>query len=130
MKKSSLKDYKILLVTLISLLAITGIGFIDNALWNIIFAVVGVIAYFIVGLLYSTGLIDGKREGSEANAAVFIILIIIGILIYQGLRKFQQWLVSWPLALKIIVPSCIVLFIIFAIVMIIVINKKGNNNEQ
>lgn len=129
MKRSSLKDYKALLVTLISLLAITGIGFIDDAIWNIVFAIIGVLAYLIVGFLYSTGLIDGRREGSEANSAIFIILIIIGIIIYQGLRKFQKWLVSWPLAIKIIVPSFLLLLIAFVIIMMIVLRKKDNNNE-
>lgn len=129
MKRSALKNYKVLLVTLISLLTITGIGFIDNAIWNIILVCIGGLTYLIVEILYSIGLITGKKEGGKVNLAVSIVLIIIGIIIYQGLRKFRQWLVSWPPAVKTIVPIIILLLIAFVFVMMIVLNKKNNNNK-
>ena len=44
-----------LLVLLISSLAITGISFIDDQVWNIIFLVVGMVAYAIVGFMFSIG---------------------------------------------------------------------------
>lgn len=42
-----------LLVLLISSLAITGISFIDDQVWNVIFLVVGMVAYAIVGFMFS-----------------------------------------------------------------------------
>ena len=87
MNYKRLTALKALLIVLVTSVTITGISFLDDKIWNVIIAVVGVIAYVIVGLLYSIHLIDGKQEGKTAYAAVFIILIIIGFLIYQGILK-------------------------------------------
>jgi len=35
-------------------------------------------------------LISGKEAGKKAYAAVFIILLIIGVLIYNGILKVEQ----------------------------------------
>ena len=124
MNYKGLTALKALLIVLITSVTITGISFLDDKIWNIIIAVVGVIAYGIVGLLYSIHLIDGKQEGKTAYAAVFIILIIIGFLIYQGILKVEQWILSWPLAVKIFVPTVMGLLIIGTIVLLIIGNKK------
>ena len=124
MKNNSLSYYKILLVALISSLSITGIGFLDNYFWNTVFAIIGMIAYAIVGVLYSLHLITNKKDGKDAFIVVFVILIIIGIFIYQGIIKFQQWLVSWPLWIKIVIPSILLVGIISVIVLMILKKKR------
>ena len=58
-----MKKLKALLVFLISSLAITGVSFIDGKIWNVIFLVVGMIAYVIVGILFSIGVLHGKEAG-------------------------------------------------------------------
>lgn len=121
---NSLKLYKILLVTLISSVCITGIGFIDDKIWNLIFSIVGIIAYAIVGLLFSFGLLSGKKAGREAYILVFIILIIIGFYMYQGIVSFQQWIISWPLYVKVIVTSILTLAIILIAILLILKNRK------
>ena len=66
---------------------------------------VGVAAYGIVGILYSFHLISGKEAGKEAYATVFSVLLIIGVLIYNGILKVEQWIFSWPVFVKILVLS-------------------------
>ena len=60
-----------LLVALISALAITGISFIDDQIWNVIFIVVGIASYSIVDILFSIGILHGKQAGKDAYALVF-----------------------------------------------------------
>ena len=67
--------YKAVLIALITSISITGVSFLDDAIWNLIMAIVGVVAYAIVGVLYSIHAIHGKNAGKEAYAAVFIILL-------------------------------------------------------
>ena len=131
MNYKRLTALKALLIVLVTSVTITGISFLDDKIWNAIIAVVGVIAYGIVGLLYSIHLIDGKQEGKTAYAAVFIILIIIGFLIYQGILKVEQWIFSWPLAVKIIVPTLMGLLIVGTIVLLVIgHNKKPIEENQ
>lgn len=124
MKRNSLGIYKVLLVSLITSLSITGIGFLDNKIWNLIMLIIGMVAYSIVGLLFSIELISGKKAGKEAYAAVFIILLILGYCVYNGIIKLQQWILSWPLYVKIIVPSVLGCLIAATIVLIILINRR------
>ena len=72
---------------------------------------VGMLTYSIVGLLFSFGLISGKNAGKDAYAAIFIFLLLIGCCIYQGIVKLQQWILSWLLYIKILVPSVLALLI-------------------
>ena len=127
MKHNSFNEYKVLLITLISSLAITGIGFIDNQIWNTIFAVLGIMTYGIVALLYSAHIISGKQAGKDVNAVVFIILLLLGFYVYKGIVEFQQWLVSWPLWCKILVPILLTAGIITTIVLIRLKNKKDSH---
>lgn len=120
----SLTAYKALLITLITSLSITGASFLDNRIWNLIMAIVGVGAYAIVGVLYSIRAISGRKAGREAYAAVFIILLFLGYCVYQGIIKFQQWVLSWPLALKIIIPSIMVLLIAGTIIWRVIKSKE------
>lgn len=113
-----------LLVFLISSLAITGISFIDNQVWNVIFFIVGLIAYAIVGLMFSAGILHGKQAGKEAYAFVFFLLLLGGYAVYKGLEQLKLWVLAWPLFVKILVPSIIGLGII-AVVVLIILFKKG-----
>lgn len=90
--------------------------------------IVGMITYAIVGLLFSLGLIAGKNAGKEAYAAVFIILLLIGYCIYEGIVKIQQWVLSWPLFVKILVP--IILGLLIAGTITILIVKKRKNTDE
>lgn len=88
--------------------------------------VVGLLSYSIVGLMFSIGLISGKQTGKEAYAAVFIIYLIIGYCVYQGIIKLQEWILSWPLVVKIIVPIFVVMLIVGTV--IIVFLSKENKD--
>lgn len=130
MNYKGLTALKALLIVLVTSITITGISFLDDKIWNVIIAVIGVIAYGIVGLLYTIHLIDGKQEGKTAYAAVFIIVIIIGFLIYQGILKVEQWILSWPLAVKIIVPTVMGLLIVGTITLLVIGHKKKPIEEK
>lgn len=112
MKRNTLNEYKVLLVTLITSLSITGISFLDNKIWNLIMVIIGMLAYAIVGMLFSLHLLDGKNAGKEAFAAVLIILLVVGIYVYQGIISFQKWILSLALWIKILIPSILILIII------------------
>lgn len=126
--RRNLSLYKVVLVALITSLTITGIGFIDDKIWNIIMIVIGMLAYSIVGILYSLKIISGKDGGKEAYAAVFIVLLLLGYCVYQGIVAFQAWLLSWPLAVKIIVPTVMILCIALFIFLVLK-NKKKESSE-
>lgn len=119
-----MKKLNALLVFLISSLAITGISFIDGKVWDVIFLVVGMIAYAIVGVLFSIGILHGKEAGKDAYALVFFLLLLGGYAVYKVLKKLKLWIISWPLAVKIIVPSAIFLAIVCVITLILIRNKK------
>ncbi len=130
MKKNNLGIYKIILVTLISSVAITGIGFVDDKIWEIVFVIVGMLAYSIVGLLYSYRFISGPQAGKQAYAAVFIIITVIGYIIYQKLLEFKLWLISWPLYVKIIVISSLIISVITTIIIMCVRIFKSKKNAE
>ncbi len=135
-KNTSLGFYKVILTTLITSLAITGISCLDDKIWNIIMIVIGMLAYSIVGLFFSIGLIHGKNAGKEAYAFVFIVLLILGYCVYSGIVAIQNWILSWPLYVKILVPS-LLLFAIIAIIVVLLFKKcktksqnSANNNND
>lgn len=125
-----MKKINALLVFLISSLTITGISFIDGKVWDVIFLVIGMIAYSIVGILFSIGILHGKDAGKEAYAFVFLLLILGGYAVYKGLEKLRLWILAWPLFVKILVPSIIGAIIITGIVLIILYKKKINGKNQ
>lgn len=124
-----MKKYVALLVLLISSIVITGISFIDGKIWDIIFYIVGMISYAIVGVLFSLGILSTKKQGSDAYAFVFIILILGGYGFYKLLALTRGWVLSWPPFIKILVPSLIVIGTVAAIVFVIrkQIKEKTNN---
>ena len=113
-----------LLVFLISSLAIIGISFIDDQIWNVIFLIVGMVTYAIVGFMFSIGFLHGKQAGKEAYAFVFFLLLLGGYAVYKGLEQLKLWVWTWPLFVKILVPSIIGLGVIAVVVLIILFKKR------
>ena len=122
-----MKKLNALLVFLISSIAITGISFIDGKIWDIIFLVVGMIAYAIVGFLFSIGLLSTKKDGKDAYAFVFLLLLLGGYGFYKLLELIRNWILSWPLFVKILVPTLLIAGIcvgIFFVIRRMIILKK------
>ena len=133
-----MKKINALLVFLISSLAITGISFIDGKIWDVIFIVVGLVAYAIVGVLFSIGILSTKKQGSDAYALVFFLLLLGGYGVYKALEALRNWILSWPLAAKIAAPIaigaaiivCIILTIRYAIKNKDKLKKEDSGNEE
>jgi len=89
-----MKKYLPLLIFLLSSLTITGISFIDDKICDIIVAGMGVLAYAIVGMMNSFGLLKSKSDGGKAYVFILILLIIGGFAVYQGLMNFQAWILT------------------------------------
>lgn len=123
-----MKKYIALLIFLISSVAITGISFIDGKIWDIIFYVIGIVSYAVVGVLFSLGILSTKKQGSDAYAFVFLILVLGGYGVYKLLELIRIWILSWPLFVKILVPSLITACIGVAIFFVInkMITEKKN----
>ncbi len=115
-KNGPLGFYKIILTALITSLAITGVSYLDDKIWNMVMVIIGMLAYSIVGILFSVGLIHGKNAGKEAYAFVFIILLILGYCVYSGIVAFQNWVLSWPLYVKILMPSLLLIAVIISMI--------------
>lgn len=118
------------IVLLISSLAITGISYIDDQIWNVIFLVAGMVSYSIVGFLFSIGALRGKESGKEAYGYVFFLLILGGFFVYQKLVEFKDWVLEWPIGVKIAVPSVIALTIIALFVIRHHLRKAKEKNEN
>ena len=133
-----MKKLNALLVFLISSLAITGISFLDGKIWDIIFIIIGLIAYTIVGFLFSVGILSSKKQGKDVYALVFFLLLLAGYGVYKILEALRNWILSWPLAAKIAVLSSIGLLVIVCIVLMIICaiknkaksKKEKRNNEE
>ena len=113
-----------ILIFLITSLTITGVSFIDDKIWSMVISVVGVISYFIVGLLYSANLIKGSSMGAKGYAVIFVILLLVVYWLYKKLMELQMWINSWPLILKIIVPIVMIILIILVIIWIIYVQDE------
>ena len=44
-------------------------------------------------------------------SAVFIILILIGYFVYQGIVRLQEWIISWSPIMKVVVPVSMLIMI-------------------
>ena len=124
-KNNSLGFYRVILTTLITSLAIIGISCLDDKIWNIIMHIIGMLSYSIVSILFSFGLIHGKNAGKEAYTSVFIILLLLSCCVYCGIVTIQNWIINWPLSVKIIVPSLLI-FAIITIVAVLLFKKRKN----
>ena len=125
-----MRSLKTLLVFLISGLTLTGVSFIDGKIWEGVFIVVGMLAYAIVGLLFSIGLLKGKEAGKEAYAFVFILLLLAGYGAYKGLESLRLWILSWPLWVKILTISLIVVAIGLTIFFLVFFHNKAKRKAQ
>ena len=128
-----MKKFNALLVFLISSIAITGISFIDGKIWDVIFVVVGMIAYAVVGFLFSIGILSTKKDGKDAYALVFLLLILGGYGFYKLLELIRNWVLSWPLFVKILVPSLIIAGLslwVFFVIRKMIVEKKQQNNKS
>lgn len=91
--------------------------------------IIGMLAYSIVGILFSFGLIHDKNVGKEAYTFVFIILLLLGYCIYCGIVTIQNWIINWPLSVKIILPS-LLLVVIIIIILFYLLKKHREKNEN
>ena len=116
-----------LLSLLISTLVITGISFIDGKIWDIVLVVIGLIAFAIVGLLFSIGILHGRKAGIDAYTLVSVLLLIGAYAIYKALINFKIWVLSWPLVAKILVP--IGIGVLIGLIIVILICKKEKEEK-
>ena len=114
-----MKKWIAVLMFLVTGITITGVSFIDNIIISRIIACIVAIAFFIVGIFFKIGIIDSKSDGSNAFKGVFVILLILALIIYLGIRRFQDWFLTSPMYVKIIIPSVLGLLIIGVIGLII-----------
>lgn len=124
-KNNSLGFYRVILTTLITSLAIIGISCLDDKIWNIIMHIIGMLSCSIVSILFSFGLIHGKNAGKEAYTSVFIILLLLSCCVYCGIVTIQNWIINWPLSVKIIVPSLLLVAIIISLFYLLKTHKKN-----
>ena len=125
-----MRSLKALLVFLISGLTLTGVSFIDGKIWEGVFIVVGMLAYAIVGFLFSIGLLKGKEAGKEAYAFVFVLILLAGYGAYKGLESLRLWILSWPLWVKILTISLIVVAIGLTIFFLVFLHNKAKRKAQ
>ena len=133
-KEDSLYTFVALLTIAVSSLTITGVAAIDGQFWNVLLKILGLIAYGIVGLLISIGLLKGRKASYKAYLFIFGLLILGAFEVYRLLSMFNQWVFGWPLFVKILVPSALFLIIVLIIVLKILISKificKGRIKEN
>ena len=125
----TMKKLIALLILLISSATITGIAFIDDQIWNIVFIVIGMIAYAVVGILFSYGVLSTKQSGKDAYLFVFLLLALAGYAVYRGLVEFDNWVQSWPLGVKIAVPTVFGLLSILVAVLLIIKKMKKKQKK-
>lgn len=119
-----------LIVFFLSSIAITGSSFWDNQIWNGVFYVAGLAAYAIVGILMSTGLIEGKGMGRDAYKIALFVLLLAGIGVYKGLSFVRAWMLSWELWVKILVVTLISAIGIVAVTLAVFRDIRKNKREN
>ena len=119
-----------LIVFFLSSIAITGSSFWDNQIWNGVFYVAGLAAYAIVGILMSTGLIEGKGMGRDAYKIALFVLLLAGIGVYKGLSFVRAWMLSWELWVKILVVTLISAIGIAAVTLAVFRDIKKNKRKN
>lgn len=102
-----MKKWVLIISSIITSLSITGIGFIDNLIWNKIMAITITVASGIVGILYSFGFLSKRGSGAKAYAAILLLLLCAEFYIYKGIIDLQNWIISWSLWVKILIPTII-----------------------
>lgn len=128
-KARGVKGFVELIVTLVGTISITGISLIDSSFWNLLFRILVMVAYGLVGLFYSLGLISTKKEGREAYWKTLLVLIILGFFVYEGIVRVQNWFLSWALGWKIAffsVLGAMLLFVVFLLIKSKISPKEKN----
>lgn len=92
--------------------------------------IIGMLSYSIVSILFSFGLIHGKNAGKEAYTSVFIILLLLSCCVYCGIITIQNWIINWPLSVKIIVPSLLLVAIIIISLFYLLKTHKKNIKKR
>jgi len=123
-----MKKWIAVLIILLTSVSITGFSYIDNLILDRVIAGLVAVSTFIVGLLYKFGILYTRRDGSDTFKGVFIMLLIISLVMYLGIRKFQEWVLAWPQFVKIIVPLVMGLMIISIILLAIYDHSKKCDN--
>ena len=119
-----MKNFKSLLFFLISNISITGISFVDGRIWDVIFVIVGMVAYSIVGWMFSINLIVGKKAGKDAFTFVSIGLVLIGYEFYKFLVKVRVWILDLPFYFKITVLALLLIALILVVLRKILSRKQ------
>ena len=102
-----MKKWVLIISSIITSLSITGIGFIDNLIWDKIMAITITVASGIVGILYSFGFLSKRGSGANAYAAILLLLLCAEFYVYKGIIDLQNWIISWDLWIKILIPTVI-----------------------
>ena len=113
-----MKKWILIISSIITSLSITGIGFIDNLVWDKIMAITITVASGIVGTLYSFGVLSKRGSGAKAYIAILLLLLCAEFYIYKGIIDLQNWIISWELWVKILIPAVIGLCFIGIIIWI------------
>lgn len=131
-KEKSLAPYVSSIIVLVSSISVTGISFIDSAIWKMVIGIIGAVAYGFVGILFEFGVIKTKQEGREARLGTILFFLITGFFVYEGMLKVQEWFLSWALGWKITFFSVLGLLLAVVIVCLILskISAKNKNGEN
>ena len=129
-KEGSLNSFPIVLSIAISSLTVTGVSVIDGQFWNVVLKVLGLLAYGVVGLLISIGLLKGRKASLKAYAFILGLLILGAFEIYRLLDLFKQWVLGWALFVKILVPSVLFVAVGSIIIFKILISKRHKKAKE
>jgi hypothetical protein len=122
------KGIAALFIFLLTSLSITGISLLDNHIWNLIIMIISIVAYFIVGIMYSWRLILTSSQGKSVYALILVVLALCVYALYSAIVKFQEWVLSWPKIAHIIVP--IALALLSVVIGALIIVKKCNHKKK
>ena len=127
---NSLNTFVTLLSVSVSSLTITGVAAIDGQFWNVVLKVLGLIAYGIVGILISIGLLNGRKASFRAYLFILGLLILGAFEVYRLLTMFKQWVLDWPLFVKILVPSVLFVLVVIIVILKIIISKQKKDSKE
>ena len=122
-----MKKISTLLIVLIVAAIIVGISFIDGgATWHKIFIVLGMVAFVLIAALFLARVLP-KHGAMETYVLIALFVILAGYGYYCLLTRLTGWVRSWPLWLKILIPSLLVLM---AVAVIALENNNGKRKKK
>ena len=121
-----MKKISTLLIVLIVAAIIVAISFIDGGrTWHTIFLVLGMVAFVLIAALFLARTLP--RNGKiDTYALIFLFVVLAGYGFYCLLNRLTGWVGSWPLWVKILVPSLLVL----AAVAVIALENNGGKRKK